>query len=213
MAHDYRYFPEPDLPPVFVTDEYIQKVKDTLPPLPNELIKKYIEDLGLSKYDAEVLTEDKAFALYYESLTNNTKNYKAAANWMMGAIKSYLNENAITIAEFPLKASQIAAIIELIDEGKISNSIANQKIFPALIEKPNMHPKEIAEKNNWIQESDTSSLEKYIDEAITAFPKKVEEYKKGNKNLLGLFMGQVMKASKGKADPKVANELLRERLD
>src|SRR5690606_29606382 len=154
MAHDYRYFPEPDLPPVFIREEYIQKVKQSLPPLPNELIKKYIEDLGLSVYDAEVLTEDKAYALYYEELIKACNNYKAAANWMMGAIKSYLNENALGIEDFPLKAGKIAGIIQMIDEGKISNSIANQKIFPALVDAPEKEAEQIAKENNWIQESD-----------------------------------------------------------
>jgi len=213
MAHDYRYFPEPDLPPVFIREEYIQKVKQSLPPLPNELIKKYIEDLGLSVYDAEVLTEDKAYALYYEELIKACNNYKAAANWMMGAIKSYLNENALGIEDFPLKAGKIAGIIQMIDEGKISNSIANQKIFPALLDAPEKEAEQIAKENNWIQESDSSSLQGYVDAAIDAYPEKAEQYRAGNKNLLGLFMGHVMKASKGKADPKLSSKLLEEKLN
>ena len=132
---------------------------------------------------------------------------------MMGAIKSYLNENAIEIKDFPLTPTHIAELIDLIESGAINNSIANQKVFPALIEQPELTAKELAEKNNWIQESDTGALDGFIAEALSKFPDKVEAYKAGNKNLLGLFMGEVMKASKGKADPKVTSNLLREKLE
>ncbi|KAA3651863.1 MAG: Asp-tRNA(Asn)/Glu-tRNA(Gln) amidotransferase subunit GatB [Bacteroidetes bacterium] len=213
LAHDYRYFPEPDLQAVYVDSDYIEKVRKDLPALPSELIKKFTSEMNLSTYDAEVLTEEKYFALYFDELTRLTKNYKAAANWMMGAVKSYLNENALTIQEFKIKPDQIAEIIQLIDEGKISNSIANQKIFPYLIEHTNDRPRAIAESNNWIQESDSNALEGFISEAIAMYPEKVEAYRAGNKNLLGLFMGEVMKRSKGKADPKLTSQLLKEKLE
>ncbi|MEQ8909164.1 MAG: Asp-tRNA(Asn)/Glu-tRNA(Gln) amidotransferase subunit GatB [Vicingaceae bacterium] len=213
MAHDYRYFPEPDLQAVYVREDYIESVKEELPPLPNELLRKYTEELKLSAYDAEVLTEDKAFALYYEALTEYTNDYKAAANWMMGAVKSYLNDNAKSIAEFPIQPKQLADLIKLIEEGAISNTLANQKVFPVMLEEPEKSPKEIAEANNWIQESDTNALDAFISQALEKYPDKVEEYKNGKTGLLGLFMGEVMKASKGKADPKVANQLLRKKLD
>ncbi|MFT4755875.1 MAG: aspartyl-tRNA(Asn)/glutamyl-tRNA(Gln) amidotransferase subunit B [Vicingaceae bacterium] len=213
MAHDYRYFPEPDLQAVFVGKNYVSDVKETLPALPKELKEKYTSALKLSDYDAEVLTEEKHFALFYEELIGLTKSYKTAANWMMGAVKSYLNENALEIKEFPLKPKHIAELIDLIESGAINNSIANQKVFPALVEHPELSAKTLAEKNNWIQESDTEALEGFINEAIAKFPAKVEEFRAGNKNLLGLFMGEVMKASKGKADPKVTSNLLREKLE
>jgi aspartyl-tRNA(Asn)/glutamyl-tRNA(Gln) amidotransferase subunit B len=213
MAHDYRYFPEPDLQAIFVKEDYINTIKENLPPLPNELLNRYINELQLSAYDAELITEDKAIALYYEELINHTKNYKAAANWMMGAIKSHLNENALSIEDFPLHPKTIAEIIELIDEGSINNSIANQKVFPALVEKPKASARSIAESNNWIQESNTDTIDQFIEEAIAKFPQKVEEYKNGKTALLGLFMGEVMKSSKGKADPKVTSQLLKEKLE
>ncbi len=213
MAHDYRYFPEPDLQAVFVGENYVASVKETLPALPNELIEKYTKELHLSDYDAEVLTEDKHFALYYEELIQLTKSYKTAANWMMGTIKSYLNEYALEIKDFPLTPKHIAELIELIESGDINNSIATQKVFPALIEQPELSAKEIATKNNWIQESDTGALEGFIDLALSKFPDKVKAYQEGNKNLLGLFMGEVMKASKGQADPKVTSNLLRQKLE
>jgi aspartyl-tRNA(Asn)/glutamyl-tRNA(Gln) amidotransferase subunit B len=212
-ADDYRYFPEPDLQPVIVTEEYKQKVKSLLPPLPDELFKKYSEDLKLSNYDAGVLTESKEIALYFEELIKHCNNYKAAANWVMGDIKSFLNERALHISNFPLSPKTIASLINLIDEGKVSHSAASQKIFPLLIENPAKTPLEIAQENNLIQESNANSILPMIEEVIAKYPEKVEEYRAGKKGLLGLFVGEVMKLSKGKADPKITNQLVREKLE
>ncbi|HEY6162738.1 MAG TPA: Asp-tRNA(Asn)/Glu-tRNA(Gln) amidotransferase subunit GatB [Bacteroidia bacterium] len=213
MANDYRYFPEPDLQPVLVKEDFIAKVKQNMPPLPDELHKKYVKDFKLSEYDASVITEHKAFALYFEELTHHTKNYKAAANWMMGAVKSYLNENAIEIDDFILKPQQIAALIALIDDGKVSNSVASQHIFPEMIAHPGKTPLQIAEEKNLVQQSDAHSLKTLAEQAIAMYPDKVAEYRSGKTGLIGLFMGEVMKLSKGKADPKVANKIVRELLD
>jgi aspartyl-tRNA(Asn)/glutamyl-tRNA(Gln) amidotransferase subunit B len=212
-AHDYRYFNEPDLQPVLVLEDYINGVKSKMPALPNELVDKYINTLKLSEYDAYVLTENKQMALYFEDLIAHTNNYKAAANWMMGAIKSYLNDKAIDIADFPVSASKIANCIAMVDEGKISNTVAAQNIFPALIENPNADPLELARTNNWLQESDSDALLEIVKEAISKYPEKVAEYKSGKKGLLGLFMGEVMKLSRGKADPKVATKLVADELE
>ena len=213
MAHDYRYFPEPDLQPVIVTEEYISKIKAALPALPNTLKKKYTAQLGLSVYDAEIITENKQLALYFEELITHTKNHKAAVNWMMGGIKSYLNENAMDITAFPIRPKTVAELIKIIDEGKISNSVASQKVFPELIKTPQKSPLQIAEENNLIQESDTDSLKELAKQAIAKYPEKVAEYKSGKVGLIGLFMGELMKLSKGKADPKMANRLVKEMLD
>lgn len=213
MAHDYRYFPEPDLQPVIVTDEYMKDMRSKLPALPNDLFKKYTKQLELSAYDAGVLTDNKQMALYFEELITNTKNYKAAANWMMGAVKSYLNENAIEIEKFPLQPSSIAQIIELIDSGKISNSVASQKVFPELVKSPQKTALQIAQEQNLLQESDEGSLKELAKQAISKYPEKVAEYKSGKVGLIGLFMGEVMKLSKGKADPKIANQLVKQLLD
>lgn len=212
-ADDYRYFPEPDLQPVIITEEYKQKVKSVLPPLPDELFKKYTEDFKLSSYDAGVLTESKEIALYFEELSKHCSNHKAAANWVMGDIKSFLNERALHISNFPLTPKAIASLINLIEEGKISHSAASQKIFPILIENPSKSPLEIAQENNLIQESNADSILPMIEEVIAKYPEKVEEYRAGKKGLLGLFVGEVMKLSKGKADPKMTNQLVREKLE
>lgn len=212
-ANDYRYFPEPDLQPLQVTKEYVEKVKEQMPPLPNFLFEKYTKKLGLSEYDAQVLTDDKAIALYFEEVIQHTDNYKSASNWVTVNIKSFLNEKAIEIHEFAVKPEKIAEVIQLIDSNQVSNSVASQKIFPKLIESPEKSPKNIAEDNNWIQSSDEDEILGLIQQAIAKYPEKVAEYKSGKKGLLGLFMGEVMKLSKGKADPKVANKQLREELE
>ena len=211
-ANDYRYFPEPDLQPVIVTKDYIEKVKATLPPLPKELFQKFTKDFGLSEYDANILVEEKGIALYFNTLCVFTKNYKAAANFVMGSVKSYLNETVTDIADFSISAKKLAGLIALVENGKVSNTVATSKVFPAMI-KSQESAKEIATKNNWIQESDSGALSEFIAQAIVKYPEKVAEYKNGKKGLIGLFMGEVMKLSKGKADPKLCNQMLRELLD
>ncbi len=212
MANDYRYFPEPDLQPVIVSQEYIAKVKSELPPLPHELLKKYTS-MGLSAYDAGVLTDSKEIALYFEDIIAKTKNAKAASNWLTVQVKSYLNDNAVHISEFKITPSRIAELVDLIGSGKVSHTIATQKIFPKMLEELNKSASQIAEENNWIQESDSSALTELAKQALSKYPEKVAEYKNGKTSLLGLFMGELMKLSKGKADPKMASDLMKELLD
>lgn len=211
-ANDYRYFPEPDLQPVLVTEEYIETIKKSLPPLPKELFRKFTTEYGLSEYDTNVIIEEKDIALYFNELCQYTKNYKAAANFVNGSVKSYLNENAIEMSQFSISTKRLAQLIQLVDDGKVSNSVATQKIFGELIGN-DISAEEIAKKNNWIQESNTDALQSFVEEAIAKYPEKVLEYKAGKKGLIGLFMGEVMKLSRGKADPKIANQLVREALE
>lgn len=213
MANDYRYFPEPDLPPVIIDQPWIDRVKELMPALPHELFNRFVKDYGLSEYDAAVITDNKPVALYFDRLASLTANHKAAANWVTGDIKSYLNERALHMEQFPVAAETIAQLIALIDEGKVSHSMASQRIFPALCQQPGLSPLEIATKLDLIQSSDAGALEKWVDEAIAKFPDKVAEYRAGKKGLTGLFMGEVMKLSKGKADPKVASALVVSRLE
>lgn len=211
-ANDYRYFPEPDLPPIHVSTEHIAHIAAKMPALPNALFERYTKTYGLSEYDAYNITDQKGLALYYEGLISHTKNYKAAANWLMGEIKSYLNEQGIDITAFPLAPGRIAALIDLIDAGKISNSIAAQRVFPELF-KSEQSPLEIAEALNLLQSSDSNVIEGFIAEVIRRNPNEVERYKNGEKQLIGFFMGQLMKVSGGKADPKASNALLRQKLE
>lgn len=211
-ANDYRYFPEPDLQPLFINQEQIDEIKKDMPTLPRALFEKYTKEFGLSEYDAYNLTDNKGIALYYEELIRHTENYKAAANWIMGDIKSYLNEFGKEIDEFPLNADRIASLIKLIDEGKISSSIASQKIFPEMLrsQEPALL---IAERLNLIQDSSENTLKNFILQVFEENKAEVERYKAGEKQLTGFFMGKLMKVSNGKADPKIANSLLRQMLE
>jgi aspartyl-tRNA(Asn)/glutamyl-tRNA(Gln) amidotransferase subunit B len=211
-AHDYRYFPEPDLQPLTVTKEELIKVKAGLPLLPRQLIQRYTTELGLGAYDAGILTEEKETALYYEQMIAHTSNYKSAANWLMGEVRSWVNKNASDIERFPVTAERMAGLVNLIDQGKVSSNLASQSIFPLMLESQDS-AEEIAKKNDLIQNSDQDSLRGYIDQALATYPDKVEAYKNGNKGLLGLFMGEVMKLSERKADPKATTVLLKEILE
>jgi aspartyl-tRNA(Asn)/glutamyl-tRNA(Gln) amidotransferase subunit B len=206
--NDYRYFPEPDLPPVILTEEWIEEVKAGLPALPRVLYHKFIEVYGLPRYDAALLTETKEVAGWFEALCAQTMHYKAASNWMMGPIKSYLNETGMTYVNFPIGVEAIAQLIALVEEGQVSFSVASQKIFPELLLHPNVTPLSIAQRLNLIQESDASFLLPLAKEVVLENPGKVTEYRSGKKGLLGFFMGELMKKSKGKADPKVATQLI-----
>jgi aspartyl-tRNA(Asn)/glutamyl-tRNA(Gln) amidotransferase subunit B len=212
-ANDYRYFPEPDLTPILIDSAFIESIKAAMPELPEALYQRFMDEYKLSEYDASSLTETKATALYFTKLTKFTENYKAAANWLNGPIRSYLNEQGFEISQFMLKPKQIAELIDLIDSGKVSFSIASQKVFPALMLNPEKSCLVIAEANNWIQDGDSDSLNLWISQVIGLYPEKVIEYKAGKTGLIGLFMGEIMRLSKGKADPKLATTLVKEALE
>ncbi len=212
-AHDYRYFPEPDIQPLKVQKEEIEAIRKSMPPLPRMLFEKYTGELGLSEYDANILVDAKPIVLYYEELIGLTKNYKSAANWLMGEVKSYLNQSATSIEDFPIRPKNIAELIALIDENLINNTIAAQQLFPKMLEHPELSPREIAESENLLQKSDDDWLLNLAQEAIAMYPDKVQAYKNGNKGLLGLFMGEMMKLSNRKANPKMSSEILKKLLD
>lgn len=210
-ANDYRYFPEPDLAPFKLTDEFIEGIRASLPALPEELIRKYTGEFGLPEYDARVICDDKSTADYYESLIAVTSQFKAAANWMLGPVKSWLNENSADIAQFPVTPSALAALISLTDAGKVSFSIASSKILPEMIQAP-ADPLEIATRLNLLQDNNADNISPIIEEVLAKYPDKVAAFKNGKKGLMSLFVGEVMKLSKGKADPRLTNELLAEKL-
>jgi aspartyl-tRNA(Asn)/glutamyl-tRNA(Gln) amidotransferase subunit B len=212
-ANDYRYFPEPDLTPFFITDEKIESIKKSLPVLPVELEKKFTEQYSLPLADAKVLCDDRETASFFENIIYDTNNYKAAANWVLGPIKSYLNESNISIEELSISPKTFAKLIEIIDQGSVSFGIAASRIFPVLINFPEKDPLEIAEELNVLQEKNDDSLNTWIDEVLSKMPDKVSEYKKGKKNLIGLFSGEVKKISKGKADMQAVNKILNQKLN
>ncbi len=211
-ADDYRYFPEPDLAPFHLSNDFVESIRQSIPVLQQERIEKYMSVYQLSAYDAAVLTEERSFSDYFENITRHVSDYKAAANWMLGPVKSWLNENNKEIEEFPVPAPQIAELIKLVEAGKLSFSVASTRVFAQLLKEPVKLPEQIAIEQNLIQQSDVSSIEPIVARVLEKYADKVNEYKKGKKGLLSLFVGEVMKQSKGKADPKVTNELLLEKL-
>jgi aspartyl-tRNA(Asn)/glutamyl-tRNA(Gln) amidotransferase subunit B len=213
MANDYRYFPEPDLLPIQVTETYLADIRSQMPALPKELFAKFTTELGLSDYDAGVITADKQFAAYFEEIIKHTDHYKSAANWLMGAVSSYINDHSIHITDIPLKPATIAGLIKLVDEGKVNNSVASHKIFPVLIKDGNKNAADVAMELNLLISDNSSQLDEFIHAALAKFPDKVIEYQKGKKGVLGLFMGEIMKISKGKIDPKKTNQLLIKELE
>lgn len=211
-ADDYRYFPEPDLAPFRLTDAFIASIRSELPALPEERVRRYKNEFQLSEYDAVQLTEEKSFADYFESLVTRTTHYKAAANWMLGPVKSWLNEKNLEPGNFPLKPERLAELIALVEGNQLSFTVASTKVFPLLCNDPDTRAEELATRHNLIQQSDLSAIGPVINEVLEKFADKVAEYKKGKKGLLSLFVGEVMKRTKGKADPKLTNELLLEKL-
>ncbi len=211
-ADDYRYFPEPDLTPFNLTENFIEAIRMTIPVLQEERIKKYISTYHLSEYDAATLTEEKEFSDYFEQVILYQVNFKNAANWMLGPVKSWLNDQQADITAFPVSAVSLASLIKLVEEGKLSFSAASTKIFIRLINEPSSDALKMATGMNLLQESNLDHIHPIVDTVLLQLDEKVKEYKKGKKGLLALFVGEVMKKSKGKADPKVVNELLLEKL-
>ena len=217
-AEDYRYFPEPDLTPFDLTDDFIASVKDSLPVLQKERIKKYTSSYQLSEYDATALTEEKDFSNYFEQLvlSNGDKidiKPKSAANWMLGPVKTWLNGENKNISEFPVSPAKLNALIKIVEENKLSFSAASSKIFPVLIENPGTDPMREAGNMNLIMDSNADSILPIADAVLLQFEDKVKEYRKGKKGLLALFVGEVIKRSKGKADPKLVNDILNQKLN
>jgi aspartyl-tRNA(Asn)/glutamyl-tRNA(Gln) amidotransferase subunit B len=212
QADDYRYFPDPDLTPFQITDEYLASIKAALPELPEALEQKYQQEFHLPAYDAHVICSDKASVDFFEKIIQYTSNYKAAANWMMGPVRSHLNESNTEFSSFLLPPQKIAELIQLVDDGKVNFSIASGKVFHTLLQTPTKTALQVATELNLLQESDSGSIAAWVDEVIAKMPDKVKEYRSGKKGLIGLFAGEVKKLSKGKADMQQANKLLTEKL-
>lgn len=211
-ANDYRYFPDPDLAPFHLTDKYINSIKETLPELPDALAARYKSSYGLSEYDAGQLCDTRSTADYFEAVIAYCKHYKAIANWMLGPLRQYLNEQQIDFAALTLEPAKLAAVIELVEDGKVSFSVASSKLLPIVLE-TDENPLTLAESMNLIQVHDQHAIEKWVNEAMEAMPEKVAEYRKGKKGLIGLFVGEVKKRSQGKADPKQVTSLLEQKLN
>jgi aspartyl-tRNA(Asn)/glutamyl-tRNA(Gln) amidotransferase subunit B len=209
-SSDYRYFPEPDLPPIEVSNTQLETWKAELPELPASKRHRYEADLGLSAYDARVLTDERAVAEFFEAAVSRGADAKQAANWIMGDIAAYLKNSGLNITEIALKPENLAELIQLIDKGTISGKIGKD-ILPELLTKGGSVQK-LVESKGLIQISDPGELEKIIDEVIAANPNELAKFRSGKTNLKGFFVGQVMKKTSGRADPKLTNQLLDQKL-
>lgn len=231
-ASDYRYFPEPDLPPLHITQHFIDEVKSQMPALPGELFDKFTTEFGLSAYDANVLIDDQSIALGFinelqgshiadsiklKSLTDSDKlEIKKICNWFTSQIKGYLNTNALSYDTFRrdfFHVGRVSEMVSLTNNNVISSSIASGSLFDLAIQNPDKKLIELVNEYKIYQESNSNELQQWIDAAIAKYPEKVTEYKGGKVSLVGLFMGEVMKLSKGKADPKVASQMVKDTLD
>jgi len=209
-SSDYRYFPEPDLPPIEVSTEQLETWKSELPELPIAKRHRYQADYGLSAYDTRILTDDRALAEYFEIAIATGVDGKQVANWLIGDIAAYLKNNNLKISEIALKPEILAELVDLIIKGTISGKIAKD-ILPELLTKGGS-AKELVEKKGLIQISDTGEIEKIIDEVLAAHPDELAKFRNGKTKLRGFFVGQVMKKTGGKADPKLTNQLLGKKL-
>jgi aspartyl-tRNA(Asn)/glutamyl-tRNA(Gln) amidotransferase subunit B len=209
-AHDYRYFPEPDLPIYRIEKGYINELKGVLGELPKEKRKRFLEQYKLPEYDVKVLTSRKELANFFEEVVKNYPNPKAASNWIMSEVMGYINQKGIDIKTFPIPPSYISELLSLVDTGKISIKIAKE-IFPNIIEEK-IKPSEYIEKHNLLQISDESAIKDIIKEVLDKNQDAVKRYKSGRKNVFGFFVGEVMKRTKGKANPKLVSKILNEEL-
>jgi aspartyl-tRNA(Asn)/glutamyl-tRNA(Gln) amidotransferase subunit B len=210
-AADYRYFPDPDLPPLVIADEWVQRVKAAMPELPRTMAARFVADYGLPDYDATTLTQSKAMAAYFEAAAKACGQPKLVSNWVMGELSRRLNSGESSIETAPVSAAQLAALITRIADSTISNNAAKQ-VFETLWSGEASEVDAVIEAKGLKQMNDTGELEKIIDEVLAANPKNVEEFKAGNAKALNGLVGPIMKASKGKANPGQVNELLKAKL-
>ncbi len=209
-AHDYRYFPEPDLPPLIVSDEFIDRVRETMPELPEARRRRFTEQYGLPFSDASQLTSEISLANYYEQAAEKSGNPKAAANWIRSELLRELENAGITARESPVSAADLGELVRLIDEEKISGKQGKEVLVEMF--KTGKSAAAIVSERGMVQLSNAGEIDQLIDEIIAANPQQLESYRAGKETLFGFFVGQVMKASKGKANPKVVNERLRLKL-
>ncbi|MBB5337360.1 Asp-tRNA(Asn)/Glu-tRNA(Gln) amidotransferase subunit GatB [Pectinatus brassicae] len=211
QAQDYRYMPEPDLVPIITTDEEIAEYKKNLPELPDARRARLVDEYGLSEYDAGIITNSRAMAEYFDDVVAAKVDAKLAANWIMGDLAKNLNAESKTIESSPVSADNLAKMIALIEKGTISSKIA-KKVFDEMWQS-DTDPEKIVEEKGLVQITDSNAIEKIVDTVLAENPKPVEDYKGGNAKSIGFLVGQVMKLSKGKANPGVVNKLLKEKLD
>jgi aspartyl-tRNA(Asn)/glutamyl-tRNA(Gln) amidotransferase subunit B len=209
-AHDYRYFPEPDLVPVVTTKEHVEEIRKTIPELPDAKRERFVKEYGLPEYDADMLTQSRALAAYYEEAAKLSGQPKVISNWMMGELARLLNSENREIEDCPLRPDRLAGMVKMIESGVISTKIA-KTVFEEMY-KTGKDAETVVKEKGLVQVSDTGAIEQIIADVIKANPAQHADYKGGKDKLFGFFVGQVMKASKGKANPEMVNELLKKKL-
>ena len=210
-AHDYRYFPDPDLLPVFITEDMLNSTKASMPELPKEMAARFIKQYGVSDYDARLLTTSRLQADWFEQAANFCGQGKLLANWILGELSAALNKNSLDIAQSPINAERLAGLISRIADNTLSNKLAKQ-VFEAMWN-TDLSADEIIERDGLKQMTDTDAIEKIIDEVLANNQKSVEEFKAGKEKAFNALVGQVMKASRGKANPQQVQTLLRNKLN
>ena len=210
-ANDYRYFPDPDLAPFQLTQQYIKDIEAALPVLPAVLKNTWKSNYALSEYDVEQLCENKEEADFYAAWTKQTSHYKSAANWILGPIREYLNENNTSYNSLLPFIPYLVELLDLVASNQLNFSVASGKVFKAIMQQM-QSPTEYAKSNNLLQSNSSDEIEVWVDQVLLMHPEKIIEYKKGKKGLIGLFTGEVKKLSQGKADPKVTMQLLEQKL-
>jgi len=209
-AHDYRYFPDPDLVPMVIDPKWVEEIRATLPELPDDKKERFIRDYGIPDYDAEILTSSKALANYYEECLRAYEKPKIVSNWIMSELLRELKRDEREIEECPVPALHLAEMLKMIEGGVISGKIA-KSVFEEMYQTGKRAP-EIVREKGLTQVTDTSEIDKIIDQVLSANPKEVQAYRKGKDKLFGFFVGQVMKATQGKANPQLVNDLLKKKL-
>jgi aspartyl-tRNA(Asn)/glutamyl-tRNA(Gln) amidotransferase subunit B len=201
------------LSPLEISEQWLSDIRQQMPTLPWEQEQKFMELYHLSAYDAHFLAETREMALYFEAAAQLTKSYKPVANWLMGPVKSHLNDKGLSIQDFELNPGQLVEIVELVEQGIITHNLAVQQLFGLCLSAPTNSPKQIVEEQGWLNLDSSDELPGFVEAALAAYPAKIKEYHQGKKGLIALFIGEVMKRSKGTADPKRVNQLVSEALE
>lgn len=211
-ANDYRYFADPDLQPILISDDWLAEIKSAMPALPNEISKQMISEFGISKADATLFAEDLDLLNYLNKGLSEVNNKKSLINWLIGPVRALLNEQSISIKDYKIRPNQLADAINLVDDKKLTQQIAFQQLLPAVEENENTDVAALAQSLNLLISENSDELGGFIDDVLAKYPQQVAAFKKGKKGVLGLFVGDVMKLAKGKADAKKLNELILEKL-
>jgi len=210
QAHDYRYFPDPDLVPMVIDPVWVEDIRTSLPELPDQRKDRYVKDYGLPVYDASVITTTKELADYFEECLTRYPNAKAVSNWVMGDLSRLLNAGSLEITQCPIKPAQMAEMLKLLDKGTISGKIA-KTVFEEMFQ-TGKDPELIVREKGLVQISDEGAISSAVNEVLAANPKVVDDFRAGKEKALGFLVGQVMKVTRGKANPEIVNKMLKEKM-